>query len=151
AQELTPVLARSIAKKIEATRFDDEFSASRLINEARALLTERLRAAGTRARPLAILSDQVARGNLTVSTAVVELADADELGDLAALIGMGLRMHGERVVRNIFVGGDEPLILLCRAAALDLDASSATLRMRNRRRCATKLDPAQLIEDYVRV
>jgi len=151
ANELTPVLARSIAGKIEATALDNELSARRLIDEARALLTERLRAAVTRARPLPVLSDQVARGNLTVSRAVIELADADELGDLATLIGMGLRMHRTMVVRNLFFGGDETLMLLCRAATLDLDAFSAILRMLNRRRRATKHEQPRLLEDYMRI
>ena len=105
----------------------------------------------TRASPLAVLSDQVARGNLTVSEAVVELADADELGDLAALIGLGLRMPSEMVVRNLFLGGGETLMLLCRAATLDVDALSAILRMRDRRRCGTKLEPKRLIEDDLRI
>jgi uncharacterized protein (DUF2336 family) len=152
ANELIPVLARSIAEKIGATQLNNRFSARRLIDETRALLTERLRAAVTRARPLAVLSDQVTRGNLTVSQAVVELSDADELGDLAALIGMGLRMPSEMVVHNLFFGGDEEtLMLLCRAATLDVDAFSAVLRMRNRRRHGTKLEPARLIKDYLRI
>jgi uncharacterized protein (DUF2336 family) len=151
ADELMPVLARSIAQKVEATDLDNEFSARRLIDEARALLTERLRAAVTCARPLAVLSDQVARGNLTVSSAANELADADELGDLATLIGMGLRMDREIVVRNLFLGGDETLMLLCRAATLDRDAFSAVLRLRGRRRRPTRLHPERLVKDYVRI
>jgi hypothetical protein len=55
------------------------------------------------------------------------------------------------VVRNLFLGGDETLMLLCRAATLDVDALSAILRMRNRRRRATRLEPARLIEDYLRI
>jgi uncharacterized protein (DUF2336 family) len=151
ATNLIPALAHSIAQKIDATDLNSELSAGQLIDDARALLTERLRAAVTRARPLAVLSDQIARRNLTLSEAVVELADADELGDLAALIGMGLRMPSEMVVRNLFLGGDETLMLLCRAATLDVDALSAILRMRNRRRRATRLEPARLIEDYLRI
>ena len=150
AEDLIPVLARSIAEKIEATD-PNGLLADELIDEARALLTDRLRAAVTRARPLAVLGDQIARRNLSVSQAVVELADADELGDLAALIGMGLRMPSEMVVRNLYLGGDQTLMLLCRAATLDVDAFSAILRMRNRRRRGTRREPARLIEDYLRI
>jgi uncharacterized protein (DUF2336 family) len=151
ANELVPMLAKSISEKVDGTDLNNVFSARRLIDETRTLLTERLRAAVTRARPLAVLIDQVARSNLTVSQAVVELAEADELGDLAALIGMGLRMPGDMVVRNLFLGGDETLMLLCRAAALDLDAFSSILRMRKRRRRSTNLEPAQLVNDYLRL
>jgi uncharacterized protein (DUF2336 family) len=151
ANELVPVLAKSIAKKIEATHLDNEFSARRLVNEARALLAERLRAAATCARPLAVLSDQVARGNMTVSEAVIELANAGELNALAALIGKGLRMHDEAVVRNLFLGGEQTLMLMCKAAALDSDAFYAIMRMRNRQRRSAKLDLARLIKDYPRI
>jgi len=151
ANELVPVMARSIAKEIETTHLDNEFSARRLVNEARALLTERLRAAATCARPLPVLIDQVARGNMTVSEAVCELADADELHALAALVGKGLRMHNETVVRNLFLGGEQSLMLMCRAAALDSDAFYAILRMRNRQRRSAKLSPARLLKDYPRI
>src|SRR4249920_2732831 len=62
ANDLLPVLASSIAEKIEATHADTKVSARKLIDEARSLLSERLRAAVSRARPLAILNDQVVRG-----------------------------------------------------------------------------------------
>ena len=150
ANELVPVLAGSIAERITSTPLDNEFSAHRLITEARALLSERLRAALTRARPLGVLSDQVGRGNLTMSEAVTELADADELGDLAALIGTGLRMPVEVVVSNLFLG-DETMMLLCRAATLDVNAFSAILRMRARRRRGSTLEFARVIDDYLRI
>ena len=142
ANEFLPVLASSIAEKIEATNADTEVSARELVNEAWAILTERLRAAASRARPLALLIDQMARGNLTVGEAVLELADADDLVDLAALIGMRLGVHSDTVVRNLFLGGEPTLMLICRAAALDVNAFSAILRMRNRRRRGSAVDPA---------
>ncbi len=151
ANELVPVLAKSIAEKIETTHLNHEFSARRLVNEARALLTERLRAAATCARPLSVLTDQIARGNITVSEAVIELANADELNALALLIGKGLRMHIETVVRNLFLGGEQPVMLMCKAAALDSDAFYAILRMRNRQPRSPKLNLARLIKDYPRI
>ncbi len=151
ADELMPVLASSIAEKIEANNGEDKVSARKMIDEARALLTERLRAAVSRARPLAILNDQVGRGNMTVAEAVVELADADELVDLAAFVAMRLGVHSDTVVRNLFLGGEQTLMLICRAAALDLDAFSAILRMRSRRRRGRAVDPARLLKDYLRI
>jgi uncharacterized protein (DUF2336 family) len=151
ANDLLPVLAGSIAEKIEATNAETRVSARKLIDEARSLLSERLRAAVSRARPLAILNDQVARGNLTMAEAVVELADADELVDLAAFVAMRLGVHSDTVVRNLFLGGEQTLMLICRAAALDLDAFSAILRMRNRRRRGSAVEPARLMKDYLRI
>jgi uncharacterized protein (DUF2336 family) len=151
ANELLPVLASSIAKTIEATNAESQVSARKMIDDARALLAERLRAAVRRARPLAILNDQVGRGNMTVAEAVVELADADELVDLAAFVGMRLGVHSDTVVRNLFLGGEQTLMLICRAAALDLDAFSAILRMRNRRRRGSAVEPARLMKDYLRI
>ena len=151
ANDLLPVLAASIAQKIEATNAEDKISAREMIDEARALLADRLRAAVSRSRPLGILNDQVARGNMTVAEAVVELADADELIDLAAFIGMRLGVHSETVVRNLFLGGEQTLMLICRAAALDLDAFSAIVRMRNRRRRGSAVEPARLMKDYLRI
>jgi len=55
------------------------------------------------------------------------------------------------VVRNLFLGGEQTLMLICRAAALDLDAFSAILRMRNRRRRGGNVEPARLMKDYLRI
>jgi uncharacterized protein (DUF2336 family) len=151
ANELLPVLAGSIAEKIEATNAETKVSARKLIDDARSLLADRLRAAVSRARPLAVLNEQVGRGNLTVAEAVVELADADELVDLAAFVAMRLGVHSDTVVRNLFLGGEQTLMLICRAAALDLDAFSAILRMRNRRRRGSAVEPARLMKDYLRI
>jgi uncharacterized protein (DUF2336 family) len=150
--ELMPVLATSIAAKIDATNSEVEKAATRrIIDDARLMLVDRLRAAASRARPLAILNDQVARDNLTVGEAVVELADADELVDLAAFIGMRLGLRSETIVRNLFGAGEETLMLICRAAALDVTAFSAVLRMRTRRRRGSVVDPPQLMKDFLRL
>jgi len=151
ANDLLPVLASSIAEKIETTNAESQVSAQKMIDDARALLADRLRAAVSRARPLAILNDQVGRGNLTLAEAVAELADADELIDLAAFVGMRLGVRSETVVRNLFLGGEQTLMLICRAASLDLDAFSAILRMRNRRRRGSAVEPARLMKDYLRI
>jgi uncharacterized protein (DUF2336 family) len=151
ANELLPVLASSIAEKIEATDEKGKVSTRKMIDDARLLLADRLRAAVSRARPLAVLNDQIARGNLTVAEAVAELADADQLVDLAAFVGTRIGVRSETVVRNLFLGGEETLMLVCRAAALNLDAFSAILRMRNRRRRGSAVEPARLMKDYLRI
>jgi uncharacterized protein (DUF2336 family) len=149
---LMPVLASSIAEKIDAVHAEvEDRSAHKLIDEAGRLLADRLRVATSRARPLAILNEQVARGNLSVGEAAIELADADELVGLAAFMGLRLGLRSDTVVRNLFAAGEETLMLICRAAALNLDAFSAILRMRCRRRRGTITEPARLMKDYLRI
>jgi len=152
ATDLLPVLANSIASKIEeANAAVETNSAHRLIGDARRLLADRLRAAVSRSRPIAILNEQIARGNLSLSEAVVELADADEPIDLAVFLSTPLGLRGETIVRNLFGPGEEPLMLICRAAALNLDAFSAILRLRVRHRRDNVGEPAQLMKDYLRI
>jgi uncharacterized protein (DUF2336 family) len=152
ATELLPVLAMSIAVKIDTTNAEvEKMSTRKLMDGARLLLADRLRAAASRARPLAILNDQVARGNVNVGEAVIELADADELVELAAFLGLRLGLRSDTIVRNLFGAGEETLMLICRAAALDLDAFSAILRLRRRRRRGAAAEPARLMKDYLRI
>ena len=82
---------------------------------------------------------------------LVQLADADELVDLAAFVALRLGVHSDTVVRNLFLGGEQTLMLICRAAALDVDAFSAILRMRNRRRRGSAVEPERLTKDYLRI
>ena len=152
ADSLVPVLTKSIAAKIQAAHAEiPDTSAHRLVNDARTVLADRLRASVSRARPLAILNDQVNRGNMSIGEAVVELADADELVALAVFLGTRLGLRSETLVRNLYGAGDETLMLICRAAALNVDAFSAIMRMRNRRRRGTVSEPARLMKDYMRI
>jgi uncharacterized protein (DUF2336 family) len=152
ATDLLPVLANSIASKIEEADADVESnSAHRLIGDARRLLADRLRAAVSRSRPVAILDQQIERGNLSVSEAVVELANADEPIDLAIFLAARLGLHEETLVRNLFGPSEEPLMLICRAAALNLDAFSAILRLRVRHRRENAGEPSQLMKDYLKI
>jgi len=152
ADSLVPILTKSIAAKIEAANAQiPDTSAHRMVNDARTVLADRLRASVSRARPLAILNDQVNRGNMTLGEAVVELADADELVALAVFLGTRIGLRSETLVRNLYGAGDETLMLICRAAALNVDAFSAIMRMRNRRRRGTVAEPARLMKDYMRI
>jgi len=152
ATDLLPVLATAIAGKIDAAQADVQSNAAhKLIGEARRMLAERLRVAVSRARPISILEEQITRGNLTAGEAVVEIANADEPLDLAAFLALRLGLRTETIVRNLFGNGEETLMLICRAAALNLEAFSAILRMRSRRRCETGGEAAQLMKDYMRI
>jgi uncharacterized protein (DUF2336 family) len=152
ATDLLPMLASAIASKIDAVQVEVETPAAhKLIGVARRLLADRLRTAVSGARPIAILNEQIARGNLSPSEAVAELADADEPLALAVFIAGRLGLRSETVVRNIFAAGEETLMLICRAAALNVEAFQAILRLRIRRRCAAAAAPAQLTKDYLRI
>jgi uncharacterized protein (DUF2336 family) len=152
ADELVPELASSIAARIDtASPENEKISTRRLVDDARLLLADRLRAAVSRSRPVAILNQQVERGNMTVGEAAIELADADELVGLGAFIGTRLGLRSDTVVRNLFGTSEATLMLICRAAALNLEAFSAILRMRSRRHRGTVADPSRLMKDYLRI
>jgi uncharacterized protein (DUF2336 family) len=152
ATDLLPVLASAIASKIDAAQADVQTPAAhKLIGDTHRMLADRLRAAVSRSRPIMILEEQISRGNLSVGDAVVEIANADEPLDLAAFLAIRLGLRTETIVRNLFGSGEETLMLICRAATLNVDAFSAILRMRARRRCETGAEAAQLMKDYMRI
>jgi hypothetical protein len=148
ADALVPILTRSIDA---ANAQVPDASAHRLLSDTRTVLADRLRAAVSRARPLTVLNDQVGRGNMSLGEAVAELADADELVPLATFLGSRIGLRSETLTRNLYGATDETLMLICRAAALNVDAFSAILRMRNRRRRGTVAEPARLMKDYMRI
>jgi uncharacterized protein (DUF2336 family) len=151
ATDLLPVLATAIATKIEAAEAQVETPAAhKLIGDARRLLADRLRTTMSGARPIAILDEQISIGNLSPSEAVVEIANADEPLDLAVFLASRLGLRSETVVRNIFGAGEETLMLICRAAALNVAALQAILRLRARRRCPVAA-PEQVLKDYMRI
>jgi hypothetical protein len=150
ATELLPVLAASMRAKIEGLSAGiGEDAAGELVGEACAMLAERLRASATQARPLALLVKLTERGNLLFGEAVLELADADHLVDLAALIARKLGLRSDMVVSNLFGPDIEPAMLICRAAGLDLNAFSAVLRLRQRRKRAGHGRPGEALRNYL--
>lgn len=152
ATELLPVLAASMRAKIEALSADvADDAASELVSEAWAMLADRLRASATPARPLALLMKLMERGDLLFGEAVLELADADHLVDLAALIGCRLGLRSDMVVRNLFGPDVQPTMLICRAAGLDVNGFSAVLRLRHRRKRDTHGPPGQALRDYLNI
>jgi uncharacterized protein (DUF2336 family) len=151
ATDLLPMLATAIATKIEAADAQVETPAAhKLIGDARRLLADRLRTTMSGARPIALLDEQIATGNLSPSEAVVEVANADEPLELAVFLAGRLGLRSETVVRNIFGAGEETLMLICRAAALNVAALQAILRLRARRRCPVAA-PDQILKDYMRI
>ena len=84
-------------------------------------------------RAAAIL-DRRATGLLALDEALAELADANCIATIAALIGERLKLQREMVARALEADSDETISVMCRAAGFSLNAFSALLRMRRRRR-----------------
>ena len=151
ATELLPVLASSIQARM--ANLDIELSAAAtcdLLGATRAKLAQRLRSSATPARPLATLVELVASGELLLGEAIMELADADHLVDVAALMAHCLDLRSDIVVTHLFGEAVEPAMMLCRGAGLDPDGFSAILRLRTRRR-RRACDPAAVLKDYLAI
>jgi Uncharacterised protein conserved in bacteria (DUF2336) len=87
---------------------------------------------GAPARPLDTILDEVAREMLRFGDVVVELADADRITDLAALVCTRLAVDVPVLVHEMFAPNEVRLFHRCCEARLDLDALSAVMRLRKR-------------------
>jgi hypothetical protein len=83
-------------------------------------------------RAAAIL-ERKAQGLLALEEALVELADANCVVTIAAVIAERLRLQPDVVARSLDAESDEPISVICRAAGFSLNGFSAILRMRRRR------------------
>jgi uncharacterized protein (DUF2336 family) len=87
---------------------------------------------GAPPRPLDTILDEVAREMLRFGDAVVELADADRITDLGALVCTRLAVDVPVLVHEMFAPNEVRLFHRCCEAQLDLDALSAVMRLRKR-------------------
>ena len=83
------------------------------------------------ARAAAILARR-ASGMLAVEEALVELADADCLEAIAALIAERVRLEATLIVCALDASDDQAISVMCRAAGFKINGYSAILRMRRR-------------------
>ena len=149
AERLTPELAESMAAETARRGLGLVPAQSQaLLQEMRHTLAARLEAAAARARPLDELNEQIAAGTLRFGDAVIELADADRVSDLAVLIGGRAGAASHTFVRDLFASEDMRLMKTCRAAWLELESFSAVLRMRRRRRPFGTADVGRLLRAY---
>jgi uncharacterized protein (DUF2336 family) len=149
AERLTPELAESMGAETARRGLGLAPAQSQaLLQEMRDTLAARLEAAAARARPLAELADQIAAGTLRFGDAVIELADADRVSDLAVLIGGRAGVASHAFVRDLFAAEDTRMMKTCRAARLELESFSAVLRMRRRRRPFGTADVGRLLRAY---
>jgi len=111
-------------------------------------LAARQLAAAERARPCDQLAALVEAGNLRLSDAVIELADADRVADLAILVCGRAGGNSHAFLGDLFASDETPLMMVCRAAPLDLESFSAVLRLRHRRRPFGAGDAGRLLRAY---
>jgi hypothetical protein len=91
--------------------------------------------------------DQVVHGYVLLEDAIVEFADADAVHGIAQLIALRLELEASAVAGVLETNSDEPVTLLCRAAAVNINAFSAVLRMR-RRRQSSELSPSEALNAF---
>jgi hypothetical protein len=82
-------------------------------------------------RAAAILGRR-AKGLLVIEEALVELADANCVATIAAVIAERVKVRPEMIARALDAESDEPISVMCRAAGFSLNGFSALLRMRRR-------------------
>jgi hypothetical protein len=83
-------------------------------------------------RAAAIL-ERRAQGLLALDEALVELADANCVVTIAAVVAERIRSQPDVVARALDAESDETISVICRAAGFSLNGFSAVLRMRRRR------------------
>jgi hypothetical protein len=84
-------------------------------------------------RAAAIL-ERRAQGLLALDEALIELADANCIVTIAAVVAERIRAKPDVVARSLDAESDEPISVICRAAGFSLNGFSAVLRMRRRRK-----------------
>jgi hypothetical protein len=102
------------------------------------------------ADPFQALLSHVADGAVPLDDAVIRLADADRVADIAALIGARLGVDTDLVARALTTRLQEAAAMLCRAAGLNANGYSAVLRMRRRAGRTLDAPPSALLAGYLR-
>lgn len=151
-ERLEPVIHRNLDTVLAALALDiDRNGRAALLEGANAMLLGRLKAAATPVRPVPVLADLIARELILFDDALTELADADDAMGVAHLLLRRIDLRTDVIMRALFAVPEEPMMLLCRAAKLDLDAFSAVLRMRRRRHGAARQSPAAALSAYAAI
>ena len=85
-----------------------------------------------------------AQGLLALDEALAELADANCIVTIAAVIAERVRLQPDIVAQALDAESDEPISVMCRAAGFSLNGFSALLRMRRRRHHGSRSAAAAL-------
>jgi hypothetical protein len=92
----------------------------------------------------AAILDRRRQGLLALDEALAELADANCIVTIAAVIAERVRLQPDVVADALDAESDEPISVMCRAAGFSLNGFSALLRMRRRRRHGSRSAAASL-------
>jgi hypothetical protein len=85
-----------------------------------------------------------AQGLLALDETLTELADANCIVTIAAVIAERVRLQADIVAQALDAESDEPISVMCRAAGFSLNGFSALLRMRRRRHHGSRTAAAAL-------
>ena len=85
-----------------------------------------------------------AQGLLALDETLTELADANCIVTIAAVIAERVRLQADIVAQALGAESDEPISVMCRAAGFSLNGFSALLRMRRRRNHGSRSAAAAL-------
>jgi len=84
------------------------------------------------------------QGLLALDETLTELADANCIVTIAAVIAERVRLQPDIVSQALDAESDEPISVMCRAAGFSLNGFSALLRMRRRRNHGSRSAAAAL-------
>ena len=101
-----------------------------------------------RDQSLQAVLDAVSDGFVLLNDAVIKLADTDAVEAVAELLCRRIDLPADRVVRAIEAPSEAALIVICRAAGLNVNGFSAILRMR-RRRFPSDISPAEVFAAFL--
>jgi len=88
-------------------------------------------------RAAAILGRR-AKGLLALDEVLIELADANCVVTIAAVIAERIKLQPSMIAQALDNESDEPVSVMCRGAGFSLNGFSALLRMRRRRHYGSK-------------
>jgi hypothetical protein len=100
-------------------------------------------------RSLDQIRDDLALGAVRLDEAVIELADANRVEDVAALLVARVSLAPEDAALSLEGAPERPAALLCRAAGLGINGYSAVLRMRCRNRQTAFSASGALLSAYL--
>jgi hypothetical protein len=96
---------------------------------------------------LQLLLDGVTDGLVLLDDAAIKLADADAVDAVTELLSARIDLAADRVMRAIEAPSEAALTVICRAAGLNGNGSSAILRMR-RRHLPSDVSPAEVLAAF---
>jgi Uncharacterised protein conserved in bacteria (DUF2336) len=95
-----------------------------------------------------VILGRKAKGLLAYEEVLAELADADCVSALAAVISERTRLRPELVQRALEADSDEPISVMCCAAGFKMNSCSALLRMRRRQGRGLDSAPTQSLNFF---